>query len=204
MTLIKQPPETNKWTVMDINDLDTIMFFASNKWFEHFDEIDEDEELEVQLTHVLEKMPGLYSIEEDGEAFIVRKHEETDSPAELGLSKEKRDKLLNSLDEAMDDRVYGSRYSLRRFQWVRRQLAEIEVEEVPKVAMVILETVVDEKGHYIPCFVKEGESGYYKSNYDYGANLEDAKKAAEQFNENLGITKEGAFFMVLESMRVGE
>lgn len=68
-------------------------------------------------------------------------------------------------------------------------------------AIVILETVKDDMGNYIPCIVKEGETGYYLTNWKWGTDLKEANALADDYNVKLGLTKEEAYTLVLQSMR---
>lgn len=69
-----------------------------------------------------------------------------------------------------------------------------------KMAMVIIEMEKDDHGGYIPCIVKEGEKGYFPTTWKYGDNIETAKKLADDYNTKLGISKEEAMMLVLQSM----
>jgi len=70
------------------------------------------------------------------------------------------------------------------------------------ICITILETEMAENGEYIPCIVKKGEGGYWKTNWSWGTDLELARKCAKKYNTKLGITEEQEFEMVLESMRI--
>lgn len=59
-------------------------------------------------------------------------------------------------------------------------------------------------GNYIPCIVKEGETGYYPTDWKWGTNLKDAKTLADNYNEKLGLTKEESYSLVLQSMKTQE
>lgn len=68
-------------------------------------------------------------------------------------------------------------------------------------AIVILETKQDDMGNYIPCIVKEGETGYYMTDWKWGTNLKEANALADDYNAKLGLTKDEAYTLVLQSMR---
>lgn len=70
-----------------------------------------------------------------------------------------------------------------------------------KVAYVILQTVVNEKGEYIPCIAKEGERGYYKTDWAWGKDLAIAEQYAVEKNKAMGLSKEDAMKIVLGTMR---
>ena len=70
-----------------------------------------------------------------------------------------------------------------------------------KHAIVILETVQDNDGNYIPCIVKEDETGYYTTDWEWGTDLKEANELAKEYNAKLGLTQEEACNLVLQSMR---
>jgi len=70
-----------------------------------------------------------------------------------------------------------------------------------KTAYFINQTVVNEKGEYIPCIAKEGETGYYKTDWAWGRDLKVAEQIADEKNEGMGLTKKEAMTIVLRSMR---
>jgi len=73
-------------------------------------------------------------------------------------------------------------------------------KEPPKMAIIILEEEKDRKGRYIPCIVKEGEKGYYPTTWQWGLDKAIAQKLADDYNQRLGLTKEQAEQLVLQSM----
>lgn len=68
-----------------------------------------------------------------------------------------------------------------------------------RMVYMILETVRDENG-YIPCIAIEGESGYYKTDWNWGKDLEQAKKFADERNAKLGINPKEAWQIVMGTM----
>lgn len=70
-----------------------------------------------------------------------------------------------------------------------------------RMVYFIQPTLVTEDGQYIPCIAKENESGYYKTDWAWGSNLEEAEKLAAQKNASLGISEKEAMKIVLSSMR---
>lgn len=76
------------------------------------------------------------------------------------------------------------------------------VVSTKKVAYFINEMERDENGNYIPCIAKEGETGFWKTDWEWGSDLEVAKNLADEANENLGLDKKDAFAIVLQSMRM--
>lgn len=69
-------------------------------------------------------------------------------------------------------------------------------------AIVILETVKDDMGNYIPCIAKAGETGYYTTDWKWGTDLKEANALADDYNAKLGLTKEEAYTLILQSMRL--
>lgn len=72
-----------------------------------------------------------------------------------------------------------------------------------KIALIIVETEKDSHGEYIPCIVKEGESGYYITTWKWGTDKDLAEKLADDYNKRLGLSKEEVVQLTLESMRRG-
>lgn len=70
-----------------------------------------------------------------------------------------------------------------------------------KHAIVILETQQDDMGNYIPCIVKEGETGYHPTDWKWGTDLKEAEALADDYNKKLGLTEEEAYTIILQSMR---
>lgn len=65
---------------------------------------------------------------------------------------------------------------------------------------VILETVRDTDGGYIPCIVKDGETGYYKTDWNWGTDLDIAEELADEKNEAMGFSAEEVDRIVMDSM----
>jgi hypothetical protein len=72
-----------------------------------------------------------------------------------------------------------------------------------KITVIIVETEKDTHGEYIPCVVKEGESGYYITTWKWGTDKKLAEKLADDYNKRLGLSKEEVMQLTLESMRRG-
>ena len=70
-----------------------------------------------------------------------------------------------------------------------------------KIAVVILETEKNNKGEYIPCLVKDGETGYHRTDWSWGSDKELAEKTAKEYNKRLGLTPEEVMEITLRSMR---
>jgi hypothetical protein len=64
----------------------------------------------------------------------------------------------------------------------------------------ILETVTDTDGGYIPCIAKENEPGYWKTDWNWGTDLEQAREIAREKNAALGISPQDAWTISTSSM----
>ena len=69
-----------------------------------------------------------------------------------------------------------------------------------RTAYMILETVRDKNGEFIVCIAKEGEKGYYRTDWHWGTDLKLAEACAEEKNAMLGLTKEDAINIILSTM----
>ncbi len=65
----------------------------------------------------------------------------------------------------------------------------------------IMETEVAEDGGYIPCIAVEGETGFYHTDWNWGPDLELARKFADEKNAQLGFTPKEAMLIQLGTMR---
>lgn len=70
-----------------------------------------------------------------------------------------------------------------------------------RLIYVILETERDPEG-YIPCIVKEGETGYYRTDWNWGTDLAHAREIAKRMNERMGIDAQTAEQIHDENMRL--
>ena len=68
-----------------------------------------------------------------------------------------------------------------------------------KIAYTIVGTERSEDGQYIPCIVKEGETGYCKTTWLWGKSRAAAEIMADQQNAKMGVSKEEAMHLVLQS-----
>ena len=69
------------------------------------------------------------------------------------------------------------------------------------VVTFIQETVKAEDGGYIPCFAVKGETGFYRSDWNWGADKEIAQKLCDERNEVMGLTKKEAMLIQISTMR---
>ena len=60
-----------------------------------------------------------------------------------------------------------------------------------------------EDGGYIPCIAVEGESGYYRTDWNWGSDLNIAEQIADEKNEALGFDKKTAVLIQLGTMFKG-
>lgn len=59
----------------------------------------------------------------------------------------------------------------------------------------------EKDGGFVPCIAVDGETGYYRTDWNWGADIELAQKIADEKNEKLGFTPKEAFLIVLGTMR---
>ena len=69
-----------------------------------------------------------------------------------------------------------------------------------KFAYTINETAMSESGEYIPCIVKEGEGGYYLTDWTWGKDKAFAESIAKDRNERMGLDSKAVMQLVCESM----
>ncbi len=70
-----------------------------------------------------------------------------------------------------------------------------------RLAIIIVDDQKTPRGEFIPCIVREGERGFYTTNWVWGKDREKAQQIADECNLRAGITKEVAMQLTLESMR---
>ena len=70
-----------------------------------------------------------------------------------------------------------------------------------KSVYFIQPTVKSNDGQYIPCIAKEGETGYYKTDWKWGKDIDVAEKLAEEKNTAMGISPEESMRIVIGTMR---
>lgn len=57
-----------------------------------------------------------------------------------------------------------------------------------------------EDGGYIPCIAVEGEQGYYRTDWNWGKDLDLAERIATEKNEAMGYDKRTAMLIQLGTM----
>jgi hypothetical protein len=70
-----------------------------------------------------------------------------------------------------------------------------------KCVYFINELERDKDGGYIPCIAVEGETGYYRTDWNWGSDIELAQEIADTKNDALGFTPLEALRIVLSSMK---
>ena len=70
-----------------------------------------------------------------------------------------------------------------------------------KTAYAILPTLKNDAGEYIPIIVKEGETGYYPTDWAWGKDLDEAEKIARAKNRGMGVSDAEAQRLIMASMR---
>jgi hypothetical protein len=70
---------------------------------------------------------------------------------------------------------------------------------VRRIAFIILPNI-KKNGEFIPCMVREGESGYYKTDWTWGKDLALAERLARERNERAGLTQIDVDEVVLSSL----
>ena len=63
----------------------------------------------------------------------------------------------------------------------------------------IQHTECDEQG-WIPCIAKEGDPGFYRTNWHWDCTFEEAESICDEKNELLGISQKEAIKIVLSTM----
>jgi len=70
-----------------------------------------------------------------------------------------------------------------------------------KTAYAIHPALKNAKGEYIPIIVKEGQTGYYLTDWAWGKDLDEAEKIARAKNRAMGISDALTQRLILASMR---
>ncbi len=69
-----------------------------------------------------------------------------------------------------------------------------------RIAFFVLQTEKAANGEYIPCIAKEGEQGYYRTNWTWGRDFEYAEILAKDKNKFLGLSEKDALLIILSTM----
>lgn len=70
----------------------------------------------------------------------------------------------------------------------------------PRKVYFIMETERAEDGGFIPCIAVEGERGFYKTDWNWGDDKEQAQKWADERNEIMGIDRREAAKIQFQTM----
>ena len=70
-----------------------------------------------------------------------------------------------------------------------------------RLAYMIIDTQKDKNDEFIPCIIKEGEAGYYPTDYHWGTDKKIAQKCCDEINKKMGMTKRDVFELICMSMR---
>ena len=73
-------------------------------------------------------------------------------------------------------------------------------DERNKLVYVILKTVRNKAGGYIPCIVEEGTTGFSKTDWNLGPDITITKECVMDMNKQMGYTAEQVERIVLDSM----
>lgn len=71
-----------------------------------------------------------------------------------------------------------------------------------KFCYLILESITNDDGEFIPVIIKEGEKGYYPTDWTWGKDYALAKGCARSINKELGLTEDEVNELIAYSMRV--
>jgi len=71
-------------------------------------------------------------------------------------------------------------------------------------AVLFIQDTVKENGEYIACIAKDGGSGYYKTDWAFGKDKEQAQAICDERNIEQGFSKEDALKIVLSTMAKGK
>jgi hypothetical protein len=69
-----------------------------------------------------------------------------------------------------------------------------------RLAYFVLEGLVDRLGNYIPCIAKEGERGYYLTDWNYGNSFDRAVTDIDKLNKRLGLLQEDVDTIIASTM----
>lgn len=65
----------------------------------------------------------------------------------------------------------------------------------------VMRTEISEDGQYIPCIAVEGETGYYKTNWKWGTDFDQAQEWCDERNQKMGISTMEAARIQVATMR---
>lgn len=101
MSLIKKPEITNRWDISSMEDLNNISFFVANNYEQYLDPLTEDEDLDSQVSAMLEAMPGTFS--------IVRSFYPNKTLSHIRINKHVDPEDINVFIEVMNNKIESVR-----------------------------------------------------------------------------------------------
>jgi len=69
-----------------------------------------------------------------------------------------------------------------------------------KRVYMILQTVKNKNGEYIPCIAVENEKGYNLTDWAWGKDFQIAENIASEKNQKMGYTEKEVFQVILSTM----
>lgn len=69
-----------------------------------------------------------------------------------------------------------------------------------RMVYFIMETERTQDGQFIPCIAKEGEKGFYRTDWAWGKDKEQAQKFADERNQEMGIDRREAAKIQFKTM----
>ena len=70
-----------------------------------------------------------------------------------------------------------------------------------RMAYMIMDSQKTKDGEYIPLIIKEGEAGFYLTDWKRGKDKRIAQKCCDDMNEKLGLTQKDVAELILMSLR---
>lgn len=97
---------------------------------------------------------------------------------------------------------YASKTLILYSETMRQTKKEIKMTEQRRVYF-LMDSQRDENGELIVCIAVEGERGYYKTDWRWGKDIDQAEEIARKKNELMGVSDKEAHKVVLSTMRKG-
>lgn len=69
-----------------------------------------------------------------------------------------------------------------------------------RLVYFIMETEITADGQFIPCIAREGTKGFYRTDWAWGKNKEQAQKWCDERNQVMGINRLEAAKIQLQTM----
>jgi len=114
------------------------------------------------------------------------------------------DSMLCAISKAEKGSNAEDGYFIEKLERMANRLGyDLVAQDKPKPARMcyyIMETETNNDGEYIPCIVKEGVSGYFRTDWLWGTDIEIARQCAKEKNGALGLTAEEVDKIIVSSM----